>query len=177
MNPSPYYLRHVTLSILTVIGMVLLSHFTHFHEFFFPELLALLIGCLWMGKRPWHTSRLLLFLSLSVGSWMGYGLINLPEISLIWRMMPGYLFCGLWLSFWKINITPMLAACLLPQLLGEATWRYPVAITSFMLIICGLESLTERWENRPKPAFIPLENPQIFFQFVRWSILACFCPC
>ncbi|MDD4817513.1 MAG: hypothetical protein PHI85_06050 [Victivallaceae bacterium] len=140
------------------------------HELFFPELLAMAMGCLWMEARPWRTNRVLMVLSLVAGGWLGYALSLTTWPGTAGKIIIGYAICGVWLAGFRINVTPMLSACLLPLLIGGATWLYPLAITVEMTALAGCEQLFERYGLRRKTGFIPVEG-SFCLRLCRWGLL------
>lgn len=175
MKAGKYWKTGVGISVLLIAAMTGAARYFGRHELFFPELLAMAMGCFWMEKRPWRTSRPLLFLSLTLGGCLGYGLTFVPGLGVSEKMLIGYALCGVWLAFRRINVTPMLSACLLPLLLEGATWLYPVAIASQMALLCGLEWLLERRGLRPRVPFDPLEGdfPELLWRWGKLTALLC----
>lgn len=124
-------------------SMYALARVSGCREFFFPELLALTIGCFWMGAKPWRVSRAGMLASLAVGGTAGVLLSWLPGMALPVKMLLGYAVCGVWLCGCASNFTPMYSACLLPLLLGEVSWFYPAVIVAEASVLCGLDRFRE----------------------------------
>ena len=158
MRAAESWKTGVVLSTLLIVAMTAATEYSGCHEFFFPELLAMAMGCFWMAKRPWRTTRGWLFLSLVAGGILGWALSLLPGPGTLEKILIGYALCGVWLAWRRINVTPMFSACLLPLLLGRTGWIYPVAIAVEMAVLCAAEWLLERWHLRPEIPFQPLEG-------------------
>ncbi|MEG2076196.1 MAG: hypothetical protein RRY34_06805, partial [Victivallaceae bacterium] len=163
----------IFVALLLIGGMSLCSMFFQRHEFFFPELLAMILGCTVMARRPWRCSRTIMFISLTLGGVAGFILAGVPWGGIIEKMVLGYALCALFLTFTRSNVTPMLSACLLPILLQNSSWLYPAAIAVEMLLLILAEWMLEKTHCREQVKFEPL--PGSFAQRLwRWGKLTAF---
>ena len=153
-----------------IAGMTAAADFFGYHEIFFPEILALAMGCFVMPKRPWNVTPMRLFLSMTIGAWLGWGLLQAVAIPTSVRMLFGFFLCGLWLSLAGTNMVPMLSACLLPLMLKRASIVYPISISTLTFVLLLLEGWLVKAGVREAQSYVrPTCDWRRFL--VRWSLL------
>ena len=160
----------VAAAVSIVSAMTLVADLCGRHEIFFPEILALAMGCFVMARRPWNVTPARLFLTMTIGAWLGWGLLQVEPIPLAARMVLGFFLCGGWLHLAGTNMVPMLSACLLPLMLGRAGLLYPISISVLTLLLLLVERrLLLRGVGEDRPYEKPSRDWRRFL--VRWSLL------
>ncbi len=170
MKTAKSWLAGTVAAMVLMAAMAAAAEISGRHEFYFPELLAMAMGCLWMDSRPWRAGRKMMVLSLVAGGVVGYMLSLSPWPGTAGKILIGFAVCGVWLAGFGINVTPMLSACLLPLLIGGATWLYPAAIAVEMATLTAIERWFELRGLRKPKKFIPVEG-SLRLRLFRWGML------
>lgn len=159
-----------TLAVLFLTGMVFASEMTQQPAILFPEILALLTG-MWITPRmPWKVSRWEIPVLMTLCAVWGI---------LISRYLPtptaikmGVAFLGAACALLAVHATllPILSACILPILIGEQSWIYPVAVCVMAVLLSAVQALLERFclrETQPAERW----TWQGHTELLRWGIL------
>ena len=157
-------------AVIFIAGMTLAADLIGCHEIFFPEILALAMGCFVMPRRPWNVTPVRLFLTMTVGAWLGWGLLQAEVVPTSVLMLFGFFLCGLWLFSAGTNMVPMLSACLLPLMLRRASIVYPISISTLTFLLLFLEHVLVKSGLRDQQ---PYERPAFDWRrvLIRWSLL------
>ena len=141
------------LAVLFLTGMVFVSEMTQQPAILFPEILALLTGMWIAPKMPWRVHRWEIPVLMTLCAVWGI---------LISRWMPaptavkmGVAFLGAAGALLVVHATllPILSACILPILIGEQSWVYPIAVAVMTVLLSAVQALLERTGIRePQPA-------------------------
>lgn len=144
--------------ILVAMLMVGVANLLKKPEFIFPELAALTIGSLLIVKRVWYVNRWQIVLLITSAALIGtvlylyspfYGLVNIAI---------GFASVAALLILFRSSLYPALSACLLPLVLNEATWLYPLAVFLLSLLLVTLQWTMEKIGLRTPLPFRPTER-------------------
>lgn len=159
-----------TLAVLFLTGMVFASETMHQPAILFPEILALLTG-MWVTPRmPWKVSRWEIPVLMTLCAVWGI---------LISRYLPaptaikmGVAFLGAACALLAVHATllPILSACILPILIGEQSWVYPVAVCVMAVLLSAVQALLERFGLR-ETQHAERWTWQGHAELLRWGIL------
>ena len=159
-----------TLAVLFLSGMVYASEQTHEPAILFPEILALLTGMWVAPKMPWRVSRLEIPALMTVCAVWGIALSRWLPASTPVKMGVAFLGAALLLLAVRSTLLPVLSACVLPILIGEQSWIYPVAVCVMTVLLVAVQMLLERIGLREKQEAARWSwNPRQ--ELVRWAIL------
>jgi len=114
----------------------------------FPPLLVITYEMIRAPKTcPWAVRPLHLIVAMTIGAaggWTFHVTVPLVSVEVSWHEPIRALLSVAWgvvvLVALNIHIPPVLAASLLPAVMDEVTWRYPVAvlISTTLLVLCFL---------------------------------------
>ena len=136
----------------------------------FPEILALLTGMWIAPKMPWRVHRWEIPVLMTLCAVWGIMISRyLPAPTAI---KTGVAFLGAAGALLVVHATllPILSACILPILIGEQSWVYPVAVCVMTVMLSAGQALLERAGMRD-------EHPQTHWNWtgreeaLRWMIL------
>lgn len=96
----------------------------------FPEMLALLIGCVCTDKLPWKTDNIHTFIMMTLSAVAGVAISAFVPFPLYIKALMGFVFPGLLIILTDCTMMPCLSACLLPIYMGENSIVYPVAVST-----------------------------------------------
>lgn len=132
------------LTVFLVTAMVAVSGFTGEKEFIFPEVMALALGAWIAPRQPWRVKRLTMLLMMTASAFIGVLLVRLPGIGQYWKLIAAFAFAGLLLTILKTNLVPVVAAVILPVMLGTRSWIYPLTVFTLTSIIIAVQWAAER---------------------------------
>lgn len=144
----------VLLAMFMVGAALVLKH----HEFIFPELAALSIGSLIIVKRVWCVSRWRTVVLLTVAALLGTTLYYYSPLPLVINVAIGFTGVAALLIILRSSLYPALSACLLPLVLNESSWVYPLAVFLLALLLVATQWLLERLHLRTALPFRPVER-------------------
>ncbi len=124
-------------------------------EFIFPELAALSIGCLVIVKRVWCVDRWRTVVLLTGAALLGT-LLFYSSLPFIAKIALGFSSVALLLILLRSSLYPALSACLLPLVLNESSWVYPLAVFLLALLLVGMQWLMEKLHLRTALPFRPV---------------------
>ena len=158
------------LAALFLTGMVFVSEKTHQSAILFPEILALLTG-MWITPRmPWRVHRWEIPVLMTLCAIWGILISRwLPAPTAI-KMGVAFLGAAGALLVVHATLLPILSACILPILIGEQSWVYPIAVAVMTLLLTAGQVLLERSGLREKQPDAHWEWHGLE-EVLRWSIL------
>lgn len=128
--------------------MVLTSELLRTPAILFPEILALLTG-MWVTPRmPWRVRRWEIPPLMTVCAVWGAALSRWSPLGTAWTICIAFAGAALLLLAVRSTLLPVLSACILPILLGEHSWVYPVAVAVMTVLLCLGQTLLERFQLR-----------------------------
>ena len=133
--------------ILVGMLMVGVARLLNRQEFIFPELAALSIGCLVIVKRVWCVDRWRTVVLLTGAALLGT-LLFYSSLPFVAKVALGFSGVSLLLI--------LLSACLLPLVLNESSWVYPLAVFLLALLLVGMQWLMEKLHLRTALPFRPV---------------------
>lgn len=143
---------------LVIVGiMVGLAECLQEKEILFPEITALAVGTLLAPKLSWQTSRTKMLLLIGECSLCGLGLSCLPIGSVAIKMIVGFAFCQVVLSFSKTSFAPMISAMVLPILMETKSWIYPLSAISLTVVIMIGEWLYHYLTKTTRMTYTPIK--------------------
>lgn len=111
----------------------------------FPEVGALTVGLLLVDKNVWHVSKAGALVVMSLAAAIGVAVSILVGGGGVVVSMPcAFLLTGLLLSYFNIPMYPALAAALMPQLFGLASWCYVGVVVVTVGLVLLVQLLLER---------------------------------
>jgi len=128
------------------------------HEFIFPELVALSIGSLVIVKRVWCADRWRMVLLLTGAALIGTLLYLYSPLPFVVNIPIGFIGVAALLLLLRSSLYPALSACLLPLVLNESSWVYPLAVFLLSLLLVGLQWFMEKLRLRTALPFRPVER-------------------
>ncbi len=133
--------------------MVLFSELLHTPAILFPEILALLTGMWVMPRMPWKVDRRQIPVLMTVCAVWGAALSRFSPLPTAMTIGVAFFGAALLLLVVRSTLLPVLSACILPVLLGEQSWVYPVAVLVMTLLLVLGQMLLEKLQLRkPQPA-------------------------
>ena len=154
------FLAREAVMLVLVLAMLLGAVLFHQPEFLFPELAALALGSLVLVKRVWCVSKWRLVVLLSFAAVLGTVLQLYSPLPFVLNIALGFAGVGAALILLRSSLYPALSACLLPLVLNEVGWLYPVVVLALSL----------HW--RAALPFRPVETPA-GQRFRRLGLLIC----
>ena len=164
------YLIKNLLSVLFLTGMIFVSERTEQPAILFPEILALLTG-MWVTPRmPWKVQRWEVPVMMTLCAVWGIVISRyLPAPTAI-KMGVAFLGAAAALLLTHATLLPILSACILPILLGEQSWIYPLAVAVMtVLLALGQAALEHTGLRQPQEAKTWNWNSRE--ECIRWMIL------
>ena len=157
---------HNILAVLFLTGMVFISEITRQPAVLFPEILALLTG-MWIAPRmPWRVSRWEIPVLMTLCAVWGILVSRYCPGETAMKMGVAFVGAAGVLLISHTTLLPILSACILPILIGEQSWVYPIAVAVMttllaagQTLLCGKEKPSAHWEWNPTQ------------ELIRWSIL------
>ena len=136
------------LAVLFLTGMVFVSETTQQPAILFPEILALLTG-MWVTPRmPWRVRRWQIPLLMTISAVWGVVLSRwLPAPTAV-KMGVAFLGAAVVLLTAHATLLPILSACILPILIGEQSWVYPVAVCVMTVLLAAGQALLDQFKLR-----------------------------
>lgn len=137
-------------TILIVTAMVGVSEATGQQEVIFPEIAALAFGLLVAPRMPWRMTLPRMVFCLSACALLGLAVsVCVPGPLAIKVVLAYSLALGL-LILSGTTFAPMIAAAVMPVLLGVSTWVYPVSATALALLCAAVRRFFEKAGGVPK---------------------------
>lgn len=124
--------------------MVLASELLHTPAILFPEILALLTGMWVMPGMPWRVDRRQIPVLMTICAVWGVVLSRWSPLPTAMTVGVAFLGAALLLMAVRSTLLPVLSACILPVLLNEQSWIYPVAVLVMTLLLVLGQMLLER---------------------------------
>lgn len=124
-------------AVVLIAGMVGVSEWTGEREVIFPEIAALVMGLLVTPRLPWRMTLTKMVLALSFCATMGLGISVFVPGPLVLKIVLAYGLSLLVLMASGTTFAPMIAAAVMPVLLGITGWIYPVSATA-LAVLCAL---------------------------------------
>ena len=158
----------LTVGFLT--GMVFVSEKTGQEAVLFPEILALLTG-MWVTPRmPWKVRRWEIPVMMTVCAVWGIVISRYLPAPTAVKMGIAFLGAAAALLLTRSTLLPILSACILPILIGEQSWLYPIAVAVMTVLLALGQAFLEHVGLRT--AQKPLRwSWNAHEEIVRWSIL------
>lgn len=159
-----------SLSVLFLTGMVFISEKTRQPAVLFPEILALLTG-MWITPRmPWKVKRWEIPVLMTLCAVWGILISrSLPAPTAV-KMGIAFLGAAAALLLTRSTLLPILSACILPILIGEQSWVYPIAVAVMTVLLALGQALLERFGLRsPQPS--ARWDWSACDERMRWSVL------
>ncbi len=144
-------------SILLIIIMFLVAGLTGEKEIIFPEAAALAIGAWIIDKQPWEVNRKKIMILMSASSIFGYMCSAFFDIPLFFKVLIGFIFCGVCLMLSRCTMLPMISACILPVLIETRSIIYPVSVIVMTVIIISVQRLLEKYKLRNPYIYYPIK--------------------
>jgi hypothetical protein len=150
--------------------MVFVSEWTHEPAILFPEILALLTGMWLTPKMPWRVHRWEIPVLMTLCAIWGILISRYLPAPTAVKMGVAFLGAAGALLVVHATLLPILSACILPILIGEQSWVYPVAVCVMTVLLSAGQALLERAGMRD-------EHPQTHWNWtgreeaLRWMIL------
>lgn len=166
------FLAREAVMLVLVLAMLLGAVLFHQPEFLFPELAALALGSLVLVKRVWCVSKWRLVVLLSFAALLGTVLQLYSPLPFVLNIALGFAGVGAALILLRSSLYPALSACLLPLVLNEVGWLYPVVVLALSLLLVLAQWVTERLHWRAALPFRPVETPA-GQRFRRLGLLLC----
>ena len=124
--------------------MVLASELLRTPAILFPEILALLTGMWVMPGMPWRVDRRHLPVLMTICAVWGVILSRWSPLPTAMTVGVAFLGAALLLMAVRSTLLPVLSACILPVLLGEQSWIYPLAVLVMTVLLVLGQILLER---------------------------------
>ncbi|MBQ9044902.1 MAG: hypothetical protein IJ112_03025 [Oscillospiraceae bacterium] len=168
-NQQKFIIKNA-LAVLFLTGMVFVSERTRQPAVLFPEILALLIG-MWITPRmPWRVSRWEIPVLMTLCAVWGIVISRwLPAPTAV-KMGAAFFGAACALLCVHATLLPIFSACILPILIGEQSWVYPVAVCGMTVLLCAGQTLFERVGLRA-PQACPRWAWRGHEEVLRWGIL------
>ena len=141
-----------TLAVLFLTGMVFVSEWTHEPAILFPEILALLTGMWIAPKMPWRVHRWEIPVLMTLCAVWGILISRYLPAPTALKMGVAFLGAAGALLVVHATLLPILSACILPILIGEQSWIYPLAVAIMTVLLALIQMLLERAGLREKQA-------------------------
>lgn len=132
------------LSVLFLTGMVFVSEKTSQPAVLFPEILALLTGMWVVPKMPWRVSRWEIPVLMTLSAVWGILLVRYLPVPTALKMGAAFLGAAATLLVTHATLLPILSACILPILIGETSWLYPVAVAGMTILLSLVQFILEK---------------------------------
>lgn len=146
----------LTLLLVMFVAMVVF----HQPEFLFPELAALALGSLVLVKRVWAVSKWRLVVLLGAAAVLGTILQLYSPLPFVLNIAIGFVGVGTLLILLRSSLYPALSACLLPLVLEETSWLYPLIVVGLSLLLVGVQWGMEKLHWRVALPFQPIVKPR-----------------
>ena len=158
------------LAVLFLTGMVFASERTRQPAILFPEILALLTG-MWVTPRmPWRVSRWEIPVLMTCSAVWGVLLCRYLPAPTAVKMGVAFLGAAGALLLTHTTLLPILSACILPILIGEQSWVYPLAVAVMTVLLSGVQALLEKASLRA-PQHAERWNWRAREELLRWGLL------
>lgn len=125
-------------------------------EIIFPEAAALCIGFWVIDKTVWHVSRPRLFILLILMSLVGTMLQKWSPLPFSANVCIAFILAALALTITKCSSYPIISAAILPLVVRNGSWTYPVAVAILALLICLGQYFMEKGHLREKHEYQPV---------------------
>ncbi len=140
---------------LMIATMALCAQLLNEQEIIFPEIAALVVGAWAMPTQPWKTSRLQMFLLMSISSVAGLCFVRFIPGGIYPKVLLAFLFTACILSLSRTTLIPVISACILPILLGTDSIVYPCSVCMMTAMIVLLQKLMECLHIKTATAYTP----------------------
>lgn len=111
----------------------------------FPEVGALAVGLLLVDKNVWRVSKAGALVVMSLAATIGVAISILTAgLGVVVSVPCAFLLTCLLLSFFNVPMYPALAAALMPQLFGPASWCYVGVVVATVGLVLLVQLLLER---------------------------------
>lgn len=134
----------IAAAIILVVFMYGWAEWTNMKEIIFPEIAALTIGTWVFTKPDWNRSYFLLWFSPTIAAIIVVGLQNLTSMNINLLILTSYFLTVTMLYLLKSQVTPSIAAAILPILLRIDSWYYVISVCFFTGTIAIVKKLFER---------------------------------
>ncbi|MDO5397422.1 MAG: hypothetical protein Q4G33_05780 [bacterium] len=151
-----------TLTLAFIFVMFLAADLLKNEAVIFPEMLAILIGCVCTDKLPWKTDNIHTFIMMTISAAAGFAISAFVPFPLYIKVLIGFVFPGLLIILTDCTMMPCLSACLLPIYMGETSAAYPIAVSLMtagavtirqILINCGNKEASFKFHYTPDFAY------------------------
>lgn len=134
----------------------------------FPEILAVLIGCVCTDKLPWKTDNIHTFIMMTISAAAGFAISVFMPFPLYVKVLIGFVFPGLLIILTDCTMMPCLSACLLPIYLEETSVLYPAAVSVMTAGVIVIRQLLINSGNK-EASFKFHYTPDFVYDLGVWS--------
>lgn len=161
------------LAVLLVTGMTAAAELLQNKEILFPEIAAIAAGALLPQKLAWQTDARRIFAFITVGAFLGVGIVRFVPLALAPQLCLAFLVASLLYLYSRTGFAPMISAVVLPVMLGTRSLVYPAAAITLTALILAARALLVQLGLREKISYAPLPLPDahaLLELLVRWLI-------
>jgi hypothetical protein len=131
-----------------ILLMVLLAGWWGEKEMIFPEILALAVG-MWVAEKPhWHVTAGALCLAPTLAAGVGVLLVRYSQLPTAAMILLAFVLTALLLETLRANLMPAISAGILPILIGNSSWSYPLAVAGLCVLVALGGMFRARRRNR-----------------------------
>lgn len=151
------YVR-IAITLLLIVFMVWCANFLQEREFIFPELAALAVGQLVLVKRVWCIDKWRTLILLPSAALLGTVLHLYSPCGFVCNILFGFMGVALLLIVLRSSLYPAISACLLPLVIGEVSWLYPLIVLFLTVVLVCLQWCLEKTHFRTLLPFRPVDR-------------------
>ena len=140
----------------------------------FPEILALLVGCVCTDKLPWKTDSIHTFILMTISAFAGFAIAAFVPFPLYIKLLIGFIVPGLLIILTDCTMMPCISACLLPIYMGDVSPIYPAAVSVMTAATLAIRQILINTGNK-EASFKFHYTPDFIYDFgVWWRMLVIF---
>ena len=134
----------------------------------FPEILAVLVGCVCTDRLPWKTDNIHTFILMTLSALAGYAITAFVPFPLYFKVLMGFIVPGILIILSDCTMMPCISACLLPIYMVDASPVYPVAVSVMTALTLVIRQILINTGNK-EAALRFRYTPDFMYDFGMWG--------
>lgn len=156
------------LTLAVVFAMFLSGAILKTDAVIFPEILAVLVGCVCTDRLPWKTDNIHTFILMTLSAFAGYAITAFVPFPLYFKVLIGFIVPGILIILSDCTMMPCISACLLPIYMGDASSVYPAAVSVMTALTLVMRQILINTGNK-EAALRFHYTPDFMYDFGMWG--------